>query len=82
MELVGRNREWRTAGPLAKELDDGGVVAKQQDTMSLQVRSPGQQTAVNRPQFFEVEGERKLGGLDVTTSQVKPGREMDRSTNG
>ena len=23
-----------------------------------------------------------LGGLDVTTSQVKPGREMDRSTNG
>ena len=21
-------------------------------------------------------------GLDVTTSQVKPGREMDRSTNG
>ena len=26
--------------------------------------------------------ERKLGGLDVTTSQVKPGRETDRSTNG
>ena len=32
-----RHQEWRTACPLAKELDDGGVVAKQQDTMSLEV---------------------------------------------
>ena len=50
---------WRTACPLAKELDDGGVVAKQQDVMSLEVRLSGQQTAVNSPQFLEVDVQRE-----------------------
>ena len=54
-----RHQEWRMTCPLAKELDDSGVVAKQQDTMSLEFRSSVQKTVVDSAQLLELDVDRE-----------------------